>query len=109
VLRYSTVGGELMAALLRRLILDYRTGELVVRCLYRTEDASSAGPNTKARRREVQDLVREGLRQALAALDSEAGDVTMCGTSGFTQREDVILATASPDAAKLVKAELKGA
>jgi hypothetical protein len=31
------------------LVLDYRTGELVVRCLYRSQDV--AGPNTQARRR----------------------------------------------------------
>jgi hypothetical protein len=43
---------------LQRLVLDYRSGELVVRCLYRTEGA--AGPNTKARRREVSGLVRTG-------------------------------------------------
>ena len=30
---------------LKRLVLDYRSGELVVRCLYRTE--GEAGPNTK--------------------------------------------------------------
>jgi hypothetical protein len=35
---------------LKRLVLDYRSGELVVRCLYRTE--GEAGPNTKARWRE---------------------------------------------------------
>jgi hypothetical protein len=43
---------------LQRLVLDYRDDELVVRCLYRTEGA--AGPNTKARRREVSGLVRTG-------------------------------------------------
>jgi hypothetical protein len=37
---------------LKRLVLDYRSGELVVRCLYRTEDG--AGANTKARRREAE-------------------------------------------------------
>jgi hypothetical protein len=37
---------------LQRLVLDYRSGELVVRCLYRTE--GGAGPNTKARRREAE-------------------------------------------------------
>src|SRR5215208_186337 len=77
--------GERRSVTLQRLVLDYRSGELVVRCLYRTEGGS--GPNTKARRREVEDLCRSGLRQALASL--EGGDVTMCGTSGFTQREDV--------------------
>jgi hypothetical protein len=51
---------------LQRLILDYRTGELVVRCLYRNE--GEAGPNTKAlRRHKVQNLTREGLSVALAS------------------------------------------
>jgi len=84
---------------LRRLVLDYRTGELVLRVLYRR---SQDGPNpgTKARAREVSGLVREGLREALRALE---GDVEVVGTSGFTTREDVLLATTSPDTAKLVK------
>jgi hypothetical protein len=81
---------------LQRLVL--RSGELVVRCLYRTK--GSAGPNTKARRREVVELTREGLRQALLSLESGAECV---GASGFTTREDVLLATVSSDAAKLVK------
>ena len=84
---------------LQRLVLDYRSGELVARVLYRSKGDSN--PGTVRRRREVEDLCRSGLRQALASLDE--GDVTMCGTSGFTQREDVILLTTSPDAAKLVK------
>jgi hypothetical protein len=48
---------------LQRLVVDFRTEELVVRCLYRTE--GEAGPNTKARRREVTELAREGLGAAL--------------------------------------------
>ena len=83
---------------LQRLILDFRTGELVMRCLYRTE--GGAGPNTKARRREVEKLTREGLMQALEALEAGAECV---GTSGFATREDVLLATTSPSEAKLVK------
>jgi hypothetical protein len=71
---------------LQRLVLDYRSGELVVRCLYRSEDGPS--PGTKARTREVTDLARSGLRDALEALD--AGDVAICGTSGFSQREDLL-------------------
>ena len=71
---------------LQRLVLDYRTGELVVRALYTR--SSGPGPGTKARRREVSDLVREGLQDALEALD--AGDVAIVGTSGFTTREDII-------------------
>jgi hypothetical protein len=34
---------------LQRLVLDFRRGEVVVRCLYRTE--GGADPNTEARRR----------------------------------------------------------
>jgi hypothetical protein len=75
---------------LQRLVLDFRSDELVVRCLYRAQDGPN--PGTKARAREVSSLVRTGLREALRALE---GDVTMAGTSGFTTREDVLLATAS--------------
>jgi hypothetical protein len=50
---------------LKRLVLDFRTDELVVRCLYRSQD--EAGPKTKARRREVTELTREGLSAALEA------------------------------------------
>jgi hypothetical protein len=73
---------------LQRLVLDFRTGELVVRCLYRS---SLSGPNpaTKARRREVTDLTRAGLTAALEALESETG-AEVVGTSGFTQREDIL-------------------
>jgi hypothetical protein len=85
---------------LKRLVLDFRNSELVVQALYRTE--SGVGPNTKARRREITELAREGLRRALASLESEA-DAELVGCSGFSQREDVLLATASPDANKLVK------
>jgi hypothetical protein len=74
---------------LKRLVLDYRSGELVVRCLYRTE--GEAGPNTKTRRREVTRLTREGLRQALASLE---GRVDLVGTSGYEVREDIVLCTA---------------
>ena len=77
---------------LQRLVIDYRSGELVVRCLYRSEAKDCPNPGTKARLREVEDLAREGLGAALAALE---GDVDVVGTSGFTTREDVLLATAS--------------
>jgi hypothetical protein len=70
---------------LKRLVLDYRSGELVVRCLYRSDGAT--GPGTKTRTREVSQLIRTGLEDALTALE---GDVEMVGTSGFTTREDVL-------------------
>jgi hypothetical protein len=87
--------------ILQRLVLEFRDGDLVARVLYRS---SLGGPNTgtKARQRVVTELVREGLRQALLSLDSEAG-VDIVGTSGFTQRQDVLLATTSSSEAKLVK------
>jgi hypothetical protein len=88
---------------LQRLIVDYRTGELVVRVLYRSQDGPN--PGTKARRRQVEDLTREGLRQALAVLE---GDTELVGCSGFTTREDVLLATASSAALETAR-QVKGA
>ena len=71
---------------LQRLVLDYRGDDLVVRCLYRS---SLDGPNsgTARRRREVEDLCRMGLRQALAALE---GGADVVGVSGYTVREDIL-------------------
>jgi hypothetical protein len=84
---------------LQRLVLDFRSGELVIRVLYRSKGESN--PGTKARTREVTELARSGLTRALEALD--AGDVAICGTSGFSQREDLLsVAVPRPD-------ELKGA
>jgi hypothetical protein len=76
---------------LQRLVLDYRTGELVVRCLYRSK--GDANPGTVRRRREVEDLVRTGLQDALTALQD--GRVDVVGVSGYQVRED-ILSIASP-------------
>jgi hypothetical protein len=71
---------------LHRIVIEMKSGELVLRVLYRSKGESN--PGTKARTREVTDLARSGLRDALEALD--AGDVAICGTSGFTQREDLL-------------------
>jgi hypothetical protein len=80
---------------LKRLVIDYRSGELVVRCLYRSQDGPN--PGTKARAREVAALVRTGLQQALEAFDGEAG-AECVGTSGFTTREDLLsVALPRPD------------
>jgi hypothetical protein len=85
--------------MLQRLVLTFKPEGVEIRTLYRTQDGP--GPNTKARRRDVTVLAREGLQEALRALE---GRVDIVGTSGFTTREDVLLlATASSDAAKLVK------
>jgi len=85
---------------LRRLVLDYRSGELIVRCLYRSS-LDGPNPGTVRRRREVEDLVREGLRRALSSLE---GGAEMVGTSGFTQREDILsVALPRPDEARNAK------
>jgi hypothetical protein len=82
-------------ATLERLVLDFRKSdeEIVVRCLYRSS-LDGPNPNTRARTREVSGLARRGLRDALEALE---GRVDVVGTSGFVQRQDVLLATTSPD------------
>jgi hypothetical protein len=90
---------------LQRLVLDYRSGELAVRCLYRSD--GSTGPGTKARRREVEDLVRTGLQDALRSL--QEGDVEMVGTSGFTTREDVLCTGRGFAASGIHKKTTKGA
>ena len=65
-----------MSAQLQRLVVEYRGEELVVRTLYR-RGADGPNPDTKASTREVTDLTREGLRQALASLE---GRVDVVGT-----------------------------
>jgi len=75
-----------MAASLQRLVLTYKPEGVEFRTLYRAQDGPN--PGTKARAREVSDLAREGLTQALEALE---GDAELVGCSGFSQREDVLL------------------
>jgi hypothetical protein len=80
---------------LQRLVLDFRNDEeIVVRCLCRSS-LDAPNPGTVRRRRQVEDLVREGLRQVHASLE---GDAELVGTSGFTQREDLLsVALPRPD------------
>ncbi len=79
---------------LQRLVITFGAGEITTRVLYRSE--TKANPGTAARRREVRELARTGLVEALEALD--AGDVADLGTSGYEVREDVLgLAAASSD------------
>jgi hypothetical protein len=79
-------------------LMAFKPEELVLHALCRTQD--DPNPGTKAHTREVTELTRAGLTLALETL----GDGAECvGTSGFTMREDVLLATTSPDADKLVK------
>ena len=80
---------------LQRLVVDFRNDEeIVVRCLYRSS-LDGPNPTTKARGRVVTDLIKSGLRDALKALE---GRVDVVGTSGFSQREDLIsVALPRPD------------
>ena len=78
---------------LQRLIITFKDQELMMHALYRTK--GSAGPNTTARQREVEQLVRIGLRQALVSME---GGAELVGTSGFTTREDLLsVALPRPD------------
>jgi len=83
---------------LQRIVIDLRQKEIVLRVLYRSKGDSS--PGTVRRRREVEALCRTGLEDALEALE---GRVDVVGVSGYTVREDVLLATTSPAEATLVK------
>jgi hypothetical protein len=77
---------------LQRVAVEMKAEEMVLRVLYRSDGASN--PGTKGRVREVSELARQGLTEALKALSE--GEVTMCGTSGFTQHED-LLSLSRPD------------
>jgi len=79
---------------LQRLVLTFKPEEVVMHALYRRR-GDGPNPSTKARTREVTELTRQGPRKALVALE---GDAECVGTSGFTTKEDVILATDSPAA-----------
>jgi len=86
---------------LQRLVLTFKPDGLEARALYRRK--SGPNPGTKARRREVAQLARTGLLEALEAFgDGETAEDL--GTSGYEVREDVLhLATSSPATATLVK------
>jgi hypothetical protein len=76
---------------LQRLVVDFRNDEeIVVRCLYRSS-LDGPNPTTKARAREVSELTRAGLQDTLRALAEAEGEATMCGTSGYTTREDLLV------------------
>jgi hypothetical protein len=83
---------------LKRLVIESKPEELVIRVLYGSHDGPN--PGTKARTRVVSELARTGLRDALKTL---GGRVDVVGSSGYGVREDVLLATPSPSEAKLVK------
>ncbi|MDP9410792.1 MAG: hypothetical protein M3R38_10895 [Actinomycetota bacterium] len=81
---------------LQRLVLTFKPDGLEARVLYRSEAKAGPGPGTKARRREVTELVRTGLAGALEALE---GRVDVVGTSGFETREDTLSVEATKGAA----------
>jgi hypothetical protein len=69
---------------LPRLVFTFKPEGVEIRGLYRTNSGPS--PGTKARTREVAELTRTGLQEALTALE---GRVDVVGTSGFETREDM--------------------
>jgi len=73
---------------LQRLVLNFTREGLEIRTLYRTKQGPN--PGTKARSREVTELTRASLTQALEALE---GRVDVIGTSGYEVREDTISAS----------------
>jgi hypothetical protein len=80
---------------LKRLIITFKPEELVLHALYRSQDGPN--PGTKARGKEVSELTREGLREALRALE---GRVDVVGTSGYSVREDIMVAEVRSGQAK---------
>ncbi len=76
-----------MSGHLQRLVITFKPEGLEIRALYRRRSQTGPNPGTKARAREVTELTRAGLREALAALE---GRVDVVGESGFETREDTI-------------------
>jgi hypothetical protein len=83
---------------LERLVIEMKSSETVIRVLYKCQDGPNSG--TKARRKEVTELARRGLTRALESLEDGAECV---GASGFTTREDVLSAMASPSPVQQAK------
>jgi hypothetical protein len=77
---------------LQCLIITFKPEEIVLHAHYRSQDGPN--PGSKARTRAVAELARSGLRDALEALEDGAECV---GTSGFTQRQDVLVALPRSD------------
>ena len=69
---------------LQRLAFTFKPEGVEIRTLYRTKSGPS--PGTKVRTREVAELTRTRLQEALTALE---GCVDVVGTSGFETREDI--------------------
>ena len=90
---------------LQRLVLTFKLEELIVHTRYRSK--GDANPGIVRRRREVSDIVREGLQDALRALHS--GRVDIVGTSGYTTREDVLCTEIKAAPESLHKKLAKGA
>jgi hypothetical protein len=58
---------------LQRLVVEFKPEELIIRALYKTDDAAKLGPNTKARTREVTELTRAGSSTSRASRRRERG------------------------------------
>jgi hypothetical protein len=88
----------------QRLVLTFTREGVEARVFYRRADGPN--PGTVRRRREVEQLAREGLSRTLRALN--AGEVEDLGTSGFATREDILgLPLASSDSDTKMKGAQK--
>jgi len=89
---------------LQRIVVALHSEEMVLRVLYRSDRCSN--PGTQVRAREVSELARSGLRDALEALEGSEAGVDVVGTSGYTTREDVLCIT-TPTTPAVVHKETK--
>lgn len=80
---------------LRSLSVTFEGDATTVRVSYTTGVGKAPNPGTKARQRQVQELARRGLAEALEALTSEAGEVAVVGEAGFTHRQDTLCCSAA--------------
>jgi len=67
------------------LIITFKPEGVEIRTLYRSKNGPN--PGRKSRAREVRELARTGLREAMEALEDY---VDVIGTSGYQVREDTI-------------------
>jgi hypothetical protein len=71
---------------LRRIVVTFGPEGMTVRTLYRQQDGPN--PGTRRRAREVEGLVRAGLKRLFDAL--EGGEIVVVGEAGYAHREDVL-------------------
>jgi len=76
------------APVLEKITVRFSAEDIMVRVCYRREDGPN--PGTKARAREIAELVRAGLSAALQSIEGSP-TVAVVGEAGFEVREDKIV------------------